>query len=121
LEHPGSTAIRPYGYAWELRVSCRVLVAGWMTIPARNRQLPSFARRFSVLLVAAFGTGAVLVRGRKGKRQMKRTIALFLCMTLPIVCMGAESGGYKVDYDGGSVPGLKAGTNLKLFFRRKSG
>jgi hypothetical protein len=47
---------------------------------------------------------------------MKHMMALLLCVTLPVSCIAAESGGYKVIYDGGSVPGLKAGANLKLYF-----
>lgn len=40
-------------------------------------------------------------------------IAVLLCLAIP-VSMFATDVGYKVNYDGGSLPDLKAGTGLKL-------
>ncbi len=44
---------------------------------------------------------------------MKRILAIVLSLLLPIVAMAADNG-YKVIYDGGSVPDIKAGTTVKL-------
>jgi hypothetical protein len=45
---------------------------------------------------------------------MKQLLAVVLCVVLPMLAL-AEDVGYKVMYDGGSVPGVKAGTGLKLY------
>ena len=46
---------------------------------------------------------------------MKKTLAVLLCIALPVAVVAADNG-HKVRYDGGSVPNLKAGANLKLDF-----
>ena len=45
---------------------------------------------------------------------MKLFLAVFLCLLVPATSIAAETG-YKVAYDGGSLPDLKSGTNVKLF------
>ena len=45
---------------------------------------------------------------------MKRLLATVLCITMPIA-MSAADNGYKVAYDGGSVPDIKTGAGLKLY------
>jgi hypothetical protein len=45
---------------------------------------------------------------------MKRVLAVVLCAAMPMLAL-AEDSGYKVMYDGGSVPGVKAGTGVKLY------
>jgi hypothetical protein len=46
---------------------------------------------------------------------MYRLIALLLTLTLPYSLMAADAqNGYKVTYDGGSLPDTKSGTGLKL-------
>lgn len=45
---------------------------------------------------------------------MKSLIAILLCAILPIVAFASETG-YKVNYDGGSLENLKAGTAMKLY------
>jgi CxxC motif-containing protein (DUF1111 family) len=45
---------------------------------------------------------------------LKHLIATVLCVLLPVSAL-AESAGYKVSYDGGSIPGEKAGTNVYLY------
>ncbi len=45
---------------------------------------------------------------------MKKTFAMILCIFVPIAVFGADNS-YKVVYDGGSVPDIKAGTGLKLY------
>lgn len=45
---------------------------------------------------------------------MTTFLALFLCLSLSTVSFASESG-YKVTYDGGSVPDTKAGTGMKLY------
>jgi hypothetical protein len=44
---------------------------------------------------------------------MMRFTALVLCLLLPVTVLG-ESAGYKVAYDGGSIP-QKAGTSMFLY------
>lgn len=45
---------------------------------------------------------------------MKRIVALLLCMLVPLMVFASENS-YKIGYDGGSIPDLKAGTNMKLY------
>jgi hypothetical protein len=42
-----------------------------------------------------------------------KTIALVLCLVIPVVA--ADNNSYKVAYDGGSIANLKTGSALKLF------
>jgi hypothetical protein len=44
---------------------------------------------------------------------MKRLIALFLCLLVPTAAFAGENS-FKVTYDGGSLPNLKANTSAKL-------
>ena len=45
---------------------------------------------------------------------MKTALAILLCILVPVSVFAADNS-YKVKYDGGSVPDLKAGTELKLY------
>ncbi len=46
---------------------------------------------------------------------MKRIFALLLCIAIPSVVFAADAdSGYKVAYDGGSLPNVKVGSGLKL-------
>ena len=45
---------------------------------------------------------------------MTRLVALFLCLTVPALILGDDSS-YKITYDGGSLSGVKAGNDVKLF------
>ena len=45
---------------------------------------------------------------------MKKLLALFLCVLFPVAAFAGDNG-YKIDYDGGSVPGVKAGAEVKLY------
>jgi hypothetical protein len=45
---------------------------------------------------------------------MKKTFAMMLCLLVPMSVIAADSG-YKVTYDGGSIPDIKAGTGLRLY------
>jgi hypothetical protein len=46
---------------------------------------------------------------------MRRMCALLLCIVLPVAVFAADSqNGYKVAYDGGSIPDIKTGTSLKI-------
>jgi len=45
---------------------------------------------------------------------MRKLLAMLLCIVVPVAVVAAENG-HKVDYDGGSLPKVKAGTGLKLF------
>ena len=44
---------------------------------------------------------------------MKRLIALLLCLLVPSVAFASDNG-YKVVYDGGSLPAIKAGASAHL-------
>jgi hypothetical protein len=45
---------------------------------------------------------------------MKTMLALLLCILVPAALFAGDNG-YKVTYDGGSLPDLKSGTGMKLF------
>ena len=45
---------------------------------------------------------------------MKNLLAVILCFAIPLTVLAGDNG-YKVTYDGGSVPDTKAGTGMKLF------
>jgi len=45
---------------------------------------------------------------------MKCFLASLLCVVVPLSVFGGNNG-YKVTYDGGSIPDTKAGTGLKLY------
>jgi hypothetical protein len=46
---------------------------------------------------------------------MKRILALLLCLLVPTVAFAADNANsFKVNYDGGSVPGIKANTSASL-------
>jgi CxxC motif-containing protein (DUF1111 family) len=44
---------------------------------------------------------------------MNKLIAVVLCLAMPLVAFAGDNG-YKVTYDGGSIPDAKAGTGMKL-------
>jgi hypothetical protein len=46
---------------------------------------------------------------------MKRLLAIALSIIVPATLFAAEDTSYKVAYDGGSVPDIKAGVGLKLY------
>jgi len=46
---------------------------------------------------------------------MKRLIAVLLCLLFPVVAFASDGNSYKINYDGGSLQGIKAGTDAKLF------
>ena len=50
---------------------------------------------------------------------MKKLLAILLCMIFPISAFAGDNG-YKIAYDGGSIPGVKAGTNVKLYIEGNS-
>ena len=52
-------------------------------------------------------------------RTIQRTIAVLLCALVPIVGFAATDG-YKITYDGGSLPNTKTGADLKLFIEPSS-
>jgi hypothetical protein len=45
---------------------------------------------------------------------MKRLLALLLCVLFPVASFAGENS-YKIAYDGGSLPDVKAGNEMKLF------
>jgi CxxC motif-containing protein (DUF1111 family) len=50
---------------------------------------------------------------------MKRILALFLCLLVPTIVFASSSNGYKVMYDGGSLPNIKTGAKLELTLGEK--
>lgn len=44
---------------------------------------------------------------------MKQILAILLCILVPTAIFAGDNG-YKVSYDGGSVPDIKTGTDLRL-------
>lgn len=44
---------------------------------------------------------------------MKKLLAFLLCILFP-ASVFASGSGYKIDYDGGSLPNLKPGTSMRL-------
>jgi hypothetical protein len=52
--------------------------------------------------------------------SLRQLIGIALCSTLLITStFAASEGGYAVKYDGGSVPGLKTGEELRLYIETK--
>ena len=49
---------------------------------------------------------------------MKRLFATVLCVAMPIAMLASDNG-YKVEYDGGSIPDIKAGAGMKLYIDAK--
>ncbi|HLB92071.1 MAG TPA: hypothetical protein VJK27_07010, partial [Terriglobales bacterium] len=45
---------------------------------------------------------------------MRTLIAVLLCIAIPTLSFAGDNS-YKVTYDGGSLPDLKAGTGIKLY------
>jgi len=45
---------------------------------------------------------------------MKNVVAFLLCIAIPIMVFAGDNS-YKVTYDGGSLPDIKAGTGVKLY------
>src|SRR5580693_4341089 len=47
---------------------------------------------------------------------MRHVLAAVLCIALPIAMFASEKdNGYKVTYDGGSIPDTKAGVGMKIY------
>src|SRR6267154_966488 len=49
---------------------------------------------------------------------MKRLFATVFCVAMPIAMLASDNG-YKVAYDGGSIPDSKAGVGMKLYIDAK--
>jgi hypothetical protein len=51
---------------------------------------------------------------------MRRFVAVLLCLLFPVAAFAADAdNSYKVVYDGGSLPGLKSGTGVRLIVEAK--
>lgn len=50
---------------------------------------------------------------------MKQFLAVVLCLLLPVTALAASDNGYKVIYDGGSLPSVKAGASMHLVIGEK--
>jgi hypothetical protein len=49
---------------------------------------------------------------------MKQLLAVVLCLLLPVTALASDNG-YKVVYDGGSLPSVKAGASMHLVIGEK--
>lgn len=49
---------------------------------------------------------------------MKNWLAVVLCVAIPVAALAGDNG-YKVTYDGGSLPDAKAGTGMKVYIEEK--
>jgi len=49
---------------------------------------------------------------------MKNLLAVLLCIAIPIMSFAGDNS-YKVTYDGGSLPDIKAGTGVQLYIEAK--
>ena len=47
--------------------------------------------------------------------MIRRTVALFLCVAVPMALSAASDNSYKIEYDGGSLSNAKSGTGMKLY------
>jgi hypothetical protein len=54
------------------------------------------------------------VQLRAGGLEMKRLLAILLCVIFPASALAGDNG-YKIGYDGGSIQGPKPGTEMKLY------
>ncbi len=45
---------------------------------------------------------------------MNKLIAICLCVLFPVAALAGDNG-YKIAYDGGSIQGIKSGTDVKLY------
>lgn len=45
---------------------------------------------------------------------MKKMLVVGLCLAVPLMLVAGDNG-YKITYDGGSIPDTKSGTGMKLF------
>jgi CxxC motif-containing protein (DUF1111 family) len=52
--------------------------------------------------------------GTHGDLNMKTMLAALLCILLPMSAFASDSS-YKIVYDGGSIPNVKANTDMKLY------
>jgi hypothetical protein len=50
---------------------------------------------------------------------MQHVFAAFLCISVPAAYAAETGNAYKIEYDGGSIPDIKAGVGLKLFIEAK--
>jgi hypothetical protein len=48
-------------------------------------------------------------------RTIQHILAAFLCVSVPTATFAVSDNSYKVIYDGGSIQGVKAGNEMKLF------
>lgn len=58
-------------------------------------------------------TNRIVRQPRQYSPPFSRCLATLLAVIIPIAALGAD--GYKVTYDGGSIPEIKTGTELRLF------
>lgn len=61
----------------------------------------------------------ILGENLREREIMKRLIAMVLCLLFPMTLVAGENS-YKVVYDGGSIPDVKAGANMKLLIEGNS-
>jgi len=50
---------------------------------------------------------------------MKNWLAFVLCVAIPLAVFAGDNG-YKVTYDGGSLPETKSGADMKMYIEQKA-
>ena len=51
---------------------------------------------------------------------MKSTIAVVLCLALPVLMFAGDVPSYNATYDGGSLTNVKGGSGLKIYINQSS-
>jgi hypothetical protein len=78
---------------------------------AQEHSLSSTSARLSCWHPGRLTIGSTL--GLKGE-SMRKILALLLCFLFPLSVLAGDNS-YKIVYDGGSLPDIKAGNDMKLF------
>lgn len=70
--------------------------------------------RPSKLFLGRLNELVACVKVRRRGFDVKKLLAIVLCILFPAITL-ANDIDYKIGYDGGSIPGFKAGTGMKLY------
>jgi hypothetical protein len=71
-----------------------------------------------IFTLGKFHNPSTIQNNKKGASGLKNFLVLFLCFSLSLSAIAADSG-YKVTYDGGSVTDLKTGTGIRMTIGEK--
>jgi hypothetical protein len=77
--------------------------------------MPNFRLVDRLAFHQQFSCGAVdALLGLRWSVNVKKVLAVLLCMLFPLSALAGDNA-YKIGYDGGSISGYKAGTEMKLY------